>query len=313
MLSTFKKTAYRGFNFVFLSEIALPELQVVNGIEEKADILIELADLKDEWNELAKSKRYYNVTGEKIWFYIPYTAIYCVCGGRKIIVSPMDGSHEEKIRLYILGSCMGALLMQRKILPLHGSAVAIDGKAYAIVGDSGAGKSTLASALLSRGYQLLSDDIIPLSILKENIPVVTPTYPQQKLWRESLNAMGNMNNEYQPIFDRQEKFAVPVSTQFSSQSIPLAGIFELIKTDTDEVKKFPISGLRSLHILFYHTYRNFLIDEAKLREWHFGVTANIANRIPVFQLCRPSSKFTAHELATLVLNNLGENEYDEKY
>ena len=38
---------------------------------------------------------------------------------------------------------MGALLMQRKILPLHGSAIAIDGKAYAFVGDSGAGKSTL--------------------------------------------------------------------------------------------------------------------------------------------------------------------------
>ena len=55
---------------------------------------------------------------------------------------------------------MGAILMQRKILPLHGSAIAIDGKAYAIVGDSGAGKSTLASAFLKRGYQLLSDDVI---------------------------------------------------------------------------------------------------------------------------------------------------------
>ena len=58
----------------------------------------------------------------------------------------------------------GALLMQRKILPLHGSAVAIDGKAYAIVGDSGAGKSTLASAFLNKGYQLLSDDVIAVSL-----------------------------------------------------------------------------------------------------------------------------------------------------
>ena len=50
------------------------------------------------------------------------------------------------VRLYLLGTCMGALLFQRKLLPLHGSAVVINGKAYAFVGDSGAGKSTLAAA-----------------------------------------------------------------------------------------------------------------------------------------------------------------------
>ena len=38
---------------------------------------------------------------------------------------------------YLLGTCMGTILMQRKILPLHGSAIEIEGKVYAIVGDSG--------------------------------------------------------------------------------------------------------------------------------------------------------------------------------
>ena len=75
---------------------------------------------------------------------------FCIQEGKRIIVSPIEGSDEDEIRLYILGTCMGAILMQRKILPLHGSAVAIDGKAYAIVGDSGAGKSTLASAFLTK-------------------------------------------------------------------------------------------------------------------------------------------------------------------
>ena len=63
---------------------------------------------------------------------------------------------EDMIRLYILRDMYGTLLMQRKILPFHGSAIAINGKAYAIVGDSGAGKSTLASAFLKEGYQLLT-------------------------------------------------------------------------------------------------------------------------------------------------------------
>ena len=47
----------------------------------------------------------------------------------------------------------GCNIDAKKNFPLHGSAIAIDGKAYAIVGDSGAGKSTLASAFLKKGYQ----------------------------------------------------------------------------------------------------------------------------------------------------------------
>jgi serine kinase of HPr protein (carbohydrate metabolism regulator) len=79
--------------------------------------------------------------------------MFLIQEGRSIIVSPLEEYKEDVIRLYILGSCMGAILMQKRILPLHGSAVAIDGKAFAIIGESGAGKSTLASAFISRGFQ----------------------------------------------------------------------------------------------------------------------------------------------------------------
>ena len=85
---------------------------------------------------------------------------------------------------------MGAICTQRKNLPLHGSAVVMNGKAYAFVGESGAGKSTLASAFLSKDYRLLSDDVIPVTLSPDHIPYITPAYPQQKLWLESLNELG---------------------------------------------------------------------------------------------------------------------------
>ena len=43
---------------------------------------------------------------------------------------------------------------------LHGSAVAVDGAAVAVIGPSGAGKSTTAAALLDLGAELLSDDVV---------------------------------------------------------------------------------------------------------------------------------------------------------
>lgn len=304
MLSTLKKTAYKAFGFNIISEIPLPELPMKTISEDKIDIVVELSDLTDLWKEVKEQNRHFVVKEKKVIFQIPNTATYCVQEGGKIIVSPMDGSNEDHIRLYILGTCMGAILMQRKIIPLHGSAIAINGKAYAIVGDSGAGKSTLASAFLNRGFQLLSDDVIPISLSIQNIPIVTPAYPQQKLWQESLNAFGMLESEYRPIFDRETKFAIPVKSNFAKTELPLAGVFELVKTDTQDVLIEPFSNLQGLHTLFNHTYRNFLIDLLGLREWHFRKTASFVHSIQVYQLQRPINRFTANDLTSLILNTI---------
>ena len=124
---------------------------------------------------------------DEVMFNVPNIANFYIKDGKKIIVSPLDEIDEDVLRLYILGTCMGTILMQRKILPLHGSAIEIDGKVYAIVGDSGAGKSTLASAFLKQGYKLVSDDVIAVSVSEENpIPYVTPPIHNKSFGRKAL-------------------------------------------------------------------------------------------------------------------------------
>jgi hypothetical protein len=203
---------------------------------------------------------------------------------------------------------MGSILLQRKILPLHGSAIVINDEAYAIVGNSGAGKSTLASAFLKKGYQLLSDDVIPVTMNEEGLPIVTPAYPQQKLWVESLHEFGMTADCYRPIIDRETKFAIPVKDQFVSYEVPLAGIIELTKTKEDEIMMRPVQNLERFSLLFAHTYRNFFIAPAGLMEWHFKTTALIVNKMKLFQLKRPISRFTAHELTELILSTVRKEE-----
>lgn len=241
-------------------------------------------------------------------FHIPETAIFLIENGNKILFSPMEGAQEDELRLYILGTCMGTVLLHRKILPLHGSAIAIDGKVYAIVGESGAGKSTLASAFLKRGYQLLSDDVIPVAVTDENVPVVIPAYPQQKLWIESLNEFEMESSDYQPIIDRETKFAIPVQSQFADEPLPLAGVFELVKTDQDEIELHSIQKLERFYTLFTHTYRNFFVQKSGLMDWHFSTLAKIVNKIELYQLRRPTSRFTAHDLTDLILTTLNKGE-----
>lgn len=307
-MRTIKRQIYKAFGLTVCSEFLLPELSPYEIDIGRADVVIEVKDLTKVWNELANSTRKFIVTDRMVMFRITDTAIFSVLEGKKIIVSPIEKYDEGKVRLYILGTCMGAILMQRKVLPLHGSAVAINGKAYAFIGNSGAGKSTLASALLHEGYELISDDVIPVSVSEKGIPFVTPSYPQQKLWEESIHAFGMNKVEYSPLFERETKYAVPVSSRFVNETLPLAGLFELVKGERDDIQIHSIKKLERFRTMFSHTYRNFLIDRLGLLEWHFKMCANIVNQIDMFQLQRPNDGFTANELVDVVLDSIRKGE-----
>ncbi|SES10049.1 aldolase [Salipaludibacillus aurantiacus] len=306
MSQTQLKPFYHAFGFNISSDFCLPELPKRSGPNEVVDIYIRRADLNDLWAESATPTGHFVINENLIMFKVPDTAIFSISEGQNIGVQALNERSDDYLRLFLLGTCMGAILLQRRILPLHGSAIAINGKAYAIVGDSGAGKSTLASAFLNRGYKLLSDDVIPVSLNKEGYPVVTPAYPQQKLWQESLTAFGMDSTQLRPIIDRETKFAVPVPDRFASEPLPLAGVYELVKTEAKEVALEPVDHLERFHKLFYHTYRNFIIRPSGLLEWHFQMSASIVKKIDFYQIRRPVSSFTAQELSSRILSAITE-------
>jgi hypothetical protein len=306
LLLTDKTVVYKAFGFRIISDITLPELpQLSIGEKEEVEIKIEMKDLNELWNEYSYQKRAYVIEENLVIFEIPDIAIFSIQDGNNINFSPKQEGIEDIIRIYILGTCMGALLMQRRIYPLHGSAVAIDGKAYAFIGDSGAGKSTLASTFLEKGYQLLSDDVIAVSLSSHlNTPLVTPSYPQQKLWQDSLNQLGLQSRNYRSIYGRENKYCVPVSTQYFTEPLPLAGVFELIKSDITRIQIQKVRKLEILQTLFNHTYRNFLIPGLNLTEWHFITTTTIAESVNVNKLIRPIFGFSAQDLASEIINTI---------
>ncbi|MCY9660241.1 aldolase [Paenibacillus chondroitinus] len=309
MLEVKQKLIYKAFGLTISSDMDLPELIKVSEQQEAADIEILIdPDLTPLYFELSDDPNQFLVKENLTMFHIPEIATFSIQDGKKITVSPMKEAEEGEIRLLVLGTCMGVILMQRKIFPLHGSALAIEGKAYAIVGDSGAGKSTLASAFITRGYQLLSDDVIAITLSQDNIPYVTPSYPQQKLWEDSLTKFGLVSSNYQSLYGRVDKYYIPVSTSYCTESLPLAGVIELVKTVNEDIEIRLIEKLERFYPLFYHTYRNFFIPGLGLVDWHFKTSASILHHIQMFQLSRPVSSFTAPQLVSTILGtlNLGE-------
>ncbi|WP_121613809.1 aldolase [Mesobacillus foraminis] len=289
------------------SEIKLPELPTKKIDTKQVDVKVELKPIAD-LEELESNPYYHFVKNNIVMFNVPGIANFLIQGGSTITVSPFDELKEGVARLYILGTCMGVILMQRKVLPLHGSAMVINGNAYAIVGESGAGKSTLASAFINKGFKLLSDDIIPVTILNDGTLTVIPSYPQQKLWQESLNNFGMEPTQFQPIYERETKFAVPVPANFSNEPIPLKGIFELVLEGEGDIKLSRVKGLQRIYTLFNHTYRNFIIPRLDQTEWHFDTTVKIINEIEMYRLSRPPKGFTADKLCSAILKVIEQEE-----
>ncbi|QAY66755.1 aldolase [Paenibacillus protaetiae] len=293
------------FGLLVTSDIKLQEAEEQTGIE-KFDVIIQYG------KEVSLDRfagGYYSLEDTDFYFYVPEAAVYCISSGSRITVSPVIGADEAKIRLFLLGTCIGILLMQRRIIPLHGSVVTINGKAYAVVGESGAGKSTLAAAFIARGYPLLTDDVIAVRMdAADDVPVVHPSYPQQKLWQASLDHFGREANGYSSIYQRANKFAIPIRDNFCSSPLPLAGIFELSKTEDSQPALLAYSQMEGLHILNVHTYRIQLIHMLQLQQWHFGQIARLAAAVPVYRLIRPAEGFTAFELVQQIVNEIQKEE-----
>lgn len=309
MIITKKKIVFKAFGLSVISDIMLPELPQLSIYDGSIDIEIKIQDLSEQWNDLSCEKDNIVIKKNLVMFQAPNIATFSIQNGNKILVSPLEEFDEDMTRLWILGTCMGALLLQRKTLPLHGSAVAIDGKAYAIIGDSGAGKSTLASAFINSGFQLLTDDVIAVTLSEDNIPIVTPSYPQQKLWQDSIENFGMDTHQYKSIFGRENKYCVPVSSQFQSSPLQLAGVFELIKSgESNEIHISQIEKLDRFHSLYRNTFRNFLIQGLGLIDWHFHTSVKVAEKVELFQLRRPVLGFNAHHLVSTILSTIKKGE-----
>lgn len=285
-----------------MSRIFLPEGYEIQGTNAKFDVEIELnIPQKDYLDQFASMS--YRFENGRFLFHVPDTAVYSITSGSHIMVTPYPGADEAKIRLYLLGTCMGVLLMQRGILPLHGSAVVIDEKVYAIVGESGAGKSTLAAAFAHAGYPLMTDDVIAVSLSNDSgAATVFPSYPQQKLWEESIKQLGLLSQNYSSIYERVNKYAVPMQSRFYREPLPLAGVVELIKVSEPEPSIKAYNSLEGLHVLNVHTYRNSLLRLLNLQQWQFQSIARLASQLPVYQLRRPVDGFSAFNLVDQIVS-----------
>lgn len=221
-----------------------------------------------------------------------------VKAGNEVRVRPADGVSDEDIAPFLTGAVLGNLLEQRGEVVLHGSAVCLGDSAVAFLGDKGAGKSTLALGLERAGFDLVTDDLLPVNFYQGSVST-SPGGPQIKLWRDSAESIGLEPAALPRISRFIDKRAYRPGSYCSRNKIEIGSFYVLVEGETTLIERLPATEA------FVELTRNayiarYLVDTQRSAS-HFQTLTSIVKSIPVYRLSRPFDfRFSSSVIKTVL-------------
>jgi len=278
--------------------LALPELAEVEGV---ADVTVRFGSVDSAQTETRENGLLW-ATEDEVLLSFAEIGSFLVREGREIVVDPVPGEDERWVRGALLGPGMGALLYQRGWLTLHASAVDVGGRVVAFMADRGLGKSTTAAAMCARGHRLVADDIAAVKNCG-NGPIVSPGYPLLRVRPEAAAAIGEDPAALLPIFPISYKRGLRAPQGFSSDALPLCGIYVLDQGSAVGIES--LSFQEALVEIIRNTYGRNLFQAVR-RASHLHQCADVVNSVPVRRLKRPYSLAVLSDVVRLVEEDLAQ-------
>lgn len=184
---------YQAYGLAIESQLEFPELPLL-GSDASSNAMdpvgIRYGDVPAALENPTGQGVLYQASAQQFLLKMDGVARYLVRQGNEILVQPAAGSLESDVRVFLLGSCMGALLHQRGLLVLHASGIGTEQGAWLFTGHSSSGKSTLLGEFLRRGYKMLVDDVCAVTGDPAGTPMVQPAYPRTRVWADVARKLG---------------------------------------------------------------------------------------------------------------------------
>jgi hypothetical protein len=300
---------YRAFGLTIASELPLPGLPTANGTPE---VQIRRGTVP-EWNgdaAISYGDRC-QINGQEWTVRFKALPFAGLIRDGNLVQFEADPAQEEASSLHVLGSCTGALLFQRGLVPLHGNTIAGPAGAAMLAGRIGTGKSATTFALLQRRYNLVADDISAVSF-EANVPRVMPGFPRLKLWKATLEHFGRDHSDLSRLRPGIDKFHYPVDDRFCAEPQKLNAIYILQPVATPTGTQIPVriralSGVAKLDAIRAHLYKIRFHDA--VRNWPalLGRVCSLADAVRVCIVERPREGVTIEAVADAIEADLSDS------
>jgi len=247
-------------------------------------------------------------TSEEITLWIARIGGLQARRGRELVISPTEEAEEGGFRFLVAGVGMGLILHQRGSSSLHGSAVAIDGEAVAFVGWKGMGKSTTAGIFHSRGFPVITDDVLPFMVHSESVSAI-PSFPHLKLLPDTLEAaLAEDPDTHLRIDSQSEKRARAVAEDFPKHPLPLRCIYVLDWTEhSSDLAASRITGQEACLELLRHSFALRMFRREGSTTEQLEKISQLVSRVPVRTLVRPHDLDLVGNIPPFVEEDLARN------
>jgi hypothetical protein len=282
---------YWGFGLKIASELDIPELLPASFTN--ADVTVKCGSIPKTLpgNMVSADQYEYAISDNEYFYHIKGTCTYYVANGCQIKIFPDPGVDERSVRIFLLGSVMAALLLQRNMFPLHVSAILKDQKLILFTGESGAGKSTTLAQLVLKGYRVFTDDICVLKyeIGEGGEPLINAyaSYPMIKLWKDSAIMLNHNTYAGQDFKVRpgMEKYGHFFFEDFDTNAYPISKIFVLTKSELPNNQSIErLTGLRAFKELEITIYRKHQVHNNHLLALYFKLINQFINRCQIYRV-----------------------------
>lgn len=227
--------------------------------------------------------------------------------GESIKIKLTANADLSVLAQYILSSGLAVVLQQRKILVLHASAVAKNGKALLISGKSGFGKSSTAVLLQNQGYEVLSDDLSVI-LFKDGIPYVQPGPPVQKIATDVLAHLKEAPlKAAKTMADGRLKYFRPFEHK-SEAMIPVHSIYCLAKDDTSRSELLKASDLEQFNAVYRNSFRFRLIGPLGFAKEHMDLCTDLYKKVTTKTLVLPNAHLDFDNTVWLLDRDFSQNQ-----
>ena len=229
--------------------------------------------------------------------------------GRRATCGRLGDIDQRSLEANLLNFVLSASLTLQGEETLHSTVVEIDGRAVGLLGLSDAGKSTLAAFLISRGADLVTDDMLRVKFADGAMLAYPGPYrlklldePGKAFLPEAV-AAGYFNSLSGKVMV-QPRTTIPARRE----TIPLAALFHLGDPDEQsairEVSHARLDGLELVRLVISSTMdTRYALSSRLARQIEFA--ARVARTVPVYRLRYPRSTEAMHDVARQIRQAIG--------
>jgi hypothetical protein len=228
--------------------------------------------------------------------------------GARIACAKAPGAHDESFHVYLLGQALSYALVKAGFEPIHGTVLAKDGRAIALLGDSGYGKSTLAACMLAAGARLLTDDLLLVRVTGDGY-LAYPGPARIKLLPDTAARFLPQAAEGVRMNPLTNKMILTLEEdRVERQPTPLTGVYVLPSpADTGRRRRigFQVLSPREAFVaLVSNTFNRQLTDPGRMGRQH-AQTAALSRAVPIVAVSYPRGIDHVDALAEAILAHAG--------